>query len=403
MATSWNPDFDDELKMINENVLLSFSWRKMGGVEGRKDFFRRLSKALGSNSSLQSLFIEGESMRTRDCKRMGRALRKNSSVTSVSFCRCEIDDRGLEELCKRLKLSQSLLKVHLCANLFTEKGCEYLSACLDRLQRLSLEECPNATGPGLSTLLRSACRQLQEVCLVDFSFSMSHIQDISHALMQSDCRLSSLEISQIPSAACAQAICNALSSNQSVTRFALSGEMIGDSAAKDIAELLKMNENLRHLSCSNCGFQDFGADLICDAADNLCSLDLSNNDICRSSGISKMLLRSTNLRSLDLQYTVFVENSQALQSFVDAVCCSPSLLDLNLYIPVDASDTHVQKILSTNRRRFKRVIRACETMLALCKRWGVCKNLAKHVALFVYQTRCQQDAWLSQRAKKKKK
>ncbi|KAL7858926.1 hypothetical protein SRHO_G00140730 [Serrasalmus rhombeus] len=225
---------------------LQLAWCSITG-KGCADLVNALK--LNPSSQLKELHLSGNKLEDSGAKELSGLLEDpHCKLEKLQLERCSIKEEGCADLIKALKSNPSHLReLNLSVNKVGDSGLKELSDLLKdshcKLEKLQLADC-SITGEGCADLiisLKSNPSYVRELNLSDNNPGDSAVKELSDLLEDSHCKLEKLQLKycSITHEGCA-ALVKALKSNPSHLReLNLNNNNPGESAVKEISDLLE--------------------------------------------------------------------------------------------------------------------------------------------------------------------
>jgi len=219
----------------------------------------RLSRVLQLNTSLYSLDLAGSRLADDGAMLLAHALQRNSSLRVLGLAGNELTSRGCRLLVRAIGKSRAMSELDLTDNRISDPGCRALAELLatpnSPLRRLLV--CNNGFGVVGASALFSAIRRNSR--LVHLEVSRNEIGDESSRELQT-ALLYNRTLRHLAAGGCnlTTATCCMLTrplQTNSVLRVLIldDNREIGDPGVEALADSLRYNRSLRHLSFNNCG------------------------------------------------------------------------------------------------------------------------------------------------------
>jgi Ran GTPase-activating protein (RanGAP) involved in mRNA processing and transport len=325
----------------------------------------QFSDFINVTTTLQTLFLCGNSIDPPDAKALSRALKPNRSLTALYMRRNEmgadgvanlidsigklplqtldvrgnaIEAKGIRSMNGFIKTAPRLETLFLDNNNIGDEGAKILGNTIKRMKALrTLFLRGNGIGPAGADMLAQGLAVNETITSLQIGGNPIGFHGADHfkkALMETNKTLQTFSIGacKIGNQGC-QAIAAILCSNKTITSLNVYGNAISETGAKSLASGLRLNETLTMLDIGVNQLGPDGAAVLMQAVAgnrSLTLLDLKGNRIFDEGAkhVSDMLKKNTDIRSLKLSTNNITDEGIAM--LANAIKTNTSLQNLNL-------------------------------------------------------------------------
>uniref|UniRef100_A0A3B4CEQ9 Uncharacterized protein n=1 Tax=Pygocentrus nattereri TaxID=42514 RepID=A0A3B4CEQ9_PYGNA len=322
-----------------------------------------LNKSLGKNPLLQrELDLSRTELKDIKVKQLCALLEDpHYRLEKITLRDYLITDEDCAALASAFKTNSSHLReLDLTGNKIGNSGVKQISELLtdtqSNLEKLNLSFCSVTDGgfAALASALKSNCSShLIELDLRGNDFGQIELKELIHLIEDSNCKLKTL---RLLNSSTAEEVCDSLTTALGInplllTELDLSGKIQGDTALKNISDLLKDSHyRIQKLKLNKCSITEEGcaalSSALCSNPSHLIELDLSENQL-GNSGVNKICSLLNNqcceLQKLNLSFCSITEEGYA--ALGSALKSKPSshLIELDLR-GNDPGDTGVKEL-----------------------------------------------------------
>lgn len=273
---SCNIDFSVLSKILDRSVNIHHLSLKRRGIKESDN--APLFQYLSSNQTIEILDFGYNLISSNDAPFFNNILIENKKLRVIDLENCKIDDKFIIQVSSYLRNNTTLEKIILYNNEITNIGAYYIIEALkfnSTIKMINLKKnfiCQVASTSITHLLLKN--KSLKKLSLSNCNLIDNDIIDLSYSISLNK-SIQYLDISSnIISFEGFKSLCSAISRNTSLHTLKLNFISILQEYSVFIGNMLKSNNTLKELYCSNCGIDEISIERICEGLKMNSSLKL---------------------------------------------------------------------------------------------------------------------------------